>query len=118
MNIALFLLGSLVHTGIKYLDVLSSRRFTRQGVKEVNWLFRDANGYFAEWKAWVGVGAIQAVATFLFIYGPSNDPSGTMHPLHSLIVFVLSGLVSLLWYFKNKKAADRRDARSKIGPVI
>lgn len=109
MNLVLFILGSLAHFYIKLLDVRSSRRFTAQGVRESNWLFRDKRGMFVEWRAWVAVAILQGVAVVLFVYGPPNDPSGTMHPLHSLIVFVLSSLVSWLAYTRNKKNADRRD---------
>lgn len=108
MNITIFILVSLLHGSFKYLDILSSREFSRLGITESNPLFRDRSRKFSEWRAWAAVGVIQAIATLLFAYGPQGDPSGSFHPLHSLIVFALSGVSSAVWYFQNRKLVRRR----------
>lgn len=108
MNLLIFILVSLAHLFVKYLDVRSSREFTKLGVKESNPLFRDGRGYFSEWRAWVGVAVIHALSILLFVW---NDfwPNENWHPLYALGVFTLSTGGGLIAYYQNKKIIrDRR----------
>lgn len=112
MNLTIFIIGNLAHLFVKWLDVLSSRAFSKLGIKEMNPLFRDSNRVFSEWRAWIGIGLWHVIAIILYVVpSADNTPEGAMqfwHPLYSLGVFVLSFGFSLVWYFENKKAVKRR----------
>lgn len=114
MDLVIFILGTAAHTFVKWLDVKSSREMTTYGIKEFNPLFRDKNRMFVEWRAWVAIAALTAIAVFLFNvpaleYIPGEPlPDYEWHPLYALGVYALSGPLSVWMYFYNKGLIRRR----------
>lgn len=109
MQTVIFILGTLAHTYVKWLDIKSSREFTTLGIKEKNWLFKDKDGWFSEWRAWIGVGVVTAIVASAF-FGFDADPEQSWQPWYSVFGYMISAGFSLAHYFRNKRLIKRRRA--------
>lgn len=98
MNAILFIIGSLAHLFIKWLDIKSSRECKALGMKERTPWFRDENGQFSEPKAWFAVGLWTAIGTGLYIFARTGE---YWHPLYSLGVYAGSAIASFFAYRNN-----------------